>query len=276
MNRLVNQILKTALSELFVDALKDTVHLSLGDDLFSSSKIHLQNLTLRPDIFDACLHPFKLLSGHLGNLKIEGIAEVALGGSIKISIENVFLLFTISKPNDALHLQTLKKILLELISNGISHQMVKNLLRKLLGMAPDKSTDTIRQRKLIYAAMKHFFKILQITIKKIHLRIEFNPTAALSSIGQRQQPQGALESSFCAIGITLPSLKIAQNLVFTNTALRSEMNAGSEENDPQIALLLKSLQVCSLSVSLSLSLTLSVSLSLCLYLLTSHSLSLIP
>ena len=72
----VNQLLKAALSELFITSLKDTVQMSLGSDMFSSSNVHLKDLTVRPDIFDACLHPLKLVSGHFGILKVEGVAEV--------------------------------------------------------------------------------------------------------------------------------------------------------------------------------------------------------
>lgn len=179
MNRLINQILKTALSELFIDALKDTVHLSLGDDLFSSSKIHLQNLTLRADIFDSVFYPFQLLSGYLGNLTIEGLAEIALGrGNIKISIENIFLLFSpqfqsnISEIN-VLYIQILKKIYLELLSNAISHALIKNMLKKLLGMKINQNLKTSHQRKLIYLSIKYIFKMIQINIKKIHIRVEF-------------------------------------------------------------------------------------------------------
>jgi hypothetical protein len=280
MNRLVNQILKTVLSELFVDALKDTIHLSFGDDLFSSSKIHLNNLTFRSDIFDSCLYPFKLLSGYLGHLNIDGLAEFALGSSIHITLDNIFLLFTLPTPdgsgsgggggpggggqsfNHPFHIQILKKILLEMITNSFSYQRIKMMIKKVLDLIPTEGdqrssgvghetttpTPILRQRKLISSVMKYFFKIILITIKKIHIRIEFLPIGSRTKDlhGQQGVPSSSSSSSsYCALGIILPSLKIGQNLIFTSTMLRAEMNAGNDEQDPQIALLLKSLQVCS-------------------------------
>jgi hypothetical protein len=201
MNRLINQVLKTALNELFIDALKDTVHLSLGDDLFSSSKIHLQNLTLRSDIFNSIFFPFQLVSGHLGNLLIEGLAEIALGGGtgIKISIENVFLLFSFHSQAchelNVLTIQILKKIFLELISKAVTHSLIKNLLKKLLGMKLNQNLKTDSQRKLIYFSIKYLFKTIQINVKKIHIRMEFNSATSPRLKG----PEGGI-SSYSAIG----------------------------------------------------------------------------
>jgi hypothetical protein len=235
MNRLVNQVLKAALSELFVDEVNNAVQLSLGSDLFSSSKVHLHDLTLRPDIFDACLHPLKMVYGHLGSLKIEGVAEVALGGTIRVAVENVFLLFNLTRCDDVEQVHALKKILLELVSTSVSYSMVKNMLRKILGMATHKNTDTTRQKKIIFAAMKYVFKILQVTVKKIHIRLEFNSATLLHS------DSAHFSSSHSAFGITLPSVKIAQGLVLDHIN-RSSAGVGSD-GDPEISLLLKALQV---------------------------------
>ena len=37
--------------------------LSMGADLFSEAKIQMDNLSLRPDVFDVYLQPLKLVSG---------------------------------------------------------------------------------------------------------------------------------------------------------------------------------------------------------------------
>mmetsp|Transcript_21463 Transcript_21463/g.31127 ORF Transcript_21463/g.31127 Transcript_21463/m.31127 type:complete len:1650 (-) Transcript_21463:216-5165(-) len=237
MNRIVNQLLKTALSELFVGSAKDTVQINIGSDLFSSSNVNLKNLTIRPDIFDACLHPLKLVSGHLGQLKIEGVAEAALGAPIKVFVENVFLLFTLSRCDDPEHVQTVKKILLELISNTVSYAIIDNMLRKILGMATDKSSDTNKQRKMIYMAMKHVFKILQVSVKKIHVRIEFDSCAVNGS-------ESTTSASYSALGLTLPSLRVGQNLKLSHVRDGIGVdNALGMESDPSICLILKSLQV---------------------------------
>ena len=54
--------------------------------------------------------------GHLGKLNIEGITELALSGKVKFTAENIFLLFQVDSASDAEHLQTLKKIQIEMES----------------------------------------------------------------------------------------------------------------------------------------------------------------
>ena len=70
--------------------------------------------------------------------------QAAMGAPIKVHVENIFLLFTLSKCEDVEHIQVLRKILLELISNAMTHTMVTHLLRKVLGMANDKSSLSVR------------------------------------------------------------------------------------------------------------------------------------
>lgn len=77
----INKALKAALSEVFTNANDGGgVSLSMGADLFSESNLNLKNLNIRTDIFDVLLQPLKLVSGHVGSLKLEGIAELAFGG----------------------------------------------------------------------------------------------------------------------------------------------------------------------------------------------------
>ena len=96
MKSIVNKFMKAILDELFIDA--GNVQMSMGPDLFSESTIHLKNLTFRPDIFDVCLQPLHLISGHLGKLSVDGIAELALGaGKIGCQVENIFLLFGVDE-----------------------------------------------------------------------------------------------------------------------------------------------------------------------------------
>jgi hypothetical protein len=161
-----------------------------------------------------------------------------MGAPIKVYVENIFLLFTFSKCEDAEHIQVLRKILLELISNAAQHTMVTHLLRKVLGMSKDKSSDSSKQLKIIYMAMKHVFKILQVSVKKIHIRIEFDPNAARGGGGEGT----SLGSGCSAIGMTLPTVKIAQNLKLSGIS-EEIVSVVGEESDPAISLQLKSLQV---------------------------------
>jgi hypothetical protein len=97
---IINKFLKATLDELFIDA--GNVQISMGADLFSESSIQFKDLTFRPDLFDICLQPIRLISGHLGKLSVDGIAELAFGaGKIRCQIENVFLLFGVDESADA-------------------------------------------------------------------------------------------------------------------------------------------------------------------------------
>lgn len=121
---IVNKYLKAFLGEVFLNA--PSAHLSIAADLFSDSNLRLDDLTFRPDIFDINLQPFRLISGHLGTLNIEGITELALAGKVKFTAENIFLLFRVDTTSDAEHIQTLKKIQLEMQSGRIA-QLLENI-----------------------------------------------------------------------------------------------------------------------------------------------------
>lgn len=197
-SRLVNQILKTALSELFTNTFNQSVNMSLGSDIFSDSNVNLSNLSFRPDIFDAMLCPLRLIWGSLGSLSISGIAEAALGSPLRVNLENMFLLFTVSDNEDAERIHILKKIRIEVLSKTITISLIKNLLKKILGISTSKSSDTKSQRKIIFTAVKQAFKLVKITIKKIHVRLE---------IKNKSGP-------YCSsLGITLPLLRVGQDVV---------------------------------------------------------------
>ena len=177
----LNKYIKAALNELFTDATKDSIHTSFGADLFSDSNIHLKNLTIRADLFDAHLYPLKLISGHLGDLSIEGIAELALGGKIRINVENVFLLFKVEEVIDPEYIQYLKKIIIEIHSNMIQHSIIRELLKRIQGFTPlnsstnnntNKEPDFKKQRLLILQMVNYFFKSFTINMSGIHIRIE--------------------------------------------------------------------------------------------------------
>ena len=175
----LNKYIKAALNELFTDATKDSIHTSFGADLFSDSNIHLKNLTIRADLFDAHLYPLKLISGHLGDLSIEGIAELALGGKIRINVENVFLLFKVEEVIDPEYIQYLKKIIIEIHSNMIQHTIIRELLKRIQGFTSlnnnsntNKEPDFKKQRLLILQMVNYFFKSFTINMSGIHIRIE--------------------------------------------------------------------------------------------------------
>ena len=145
----INKFLKAALDEVFIDA--GNVQMSMGADLFSESTIHLKNLTFRPDIFDICLQPLHLISGHLGKFSVDGLAELALGsGKIRCQLENVFLLFGVDENADAEQVQVMKKLLLELQGRGpVSRTLLRDLLKKIQGFQASPDPDLRKKRKLL-------------------------------------------------------------------------------------------------------------------------------
>jgi hypothetical protein len=216
----VNKYFKATLNELFIDAVKDSIKLSMGSDLFSDSNIHIQNLSFRPDIFDAHLHPLKLISGHLGDLSIEGVAELALGGKIKITVENVYLLFAVDTIIDPEYIQYLKKVLIELQNGSMQHNITRELLKRIQGFTGAKDPDFKKQRLLMIQLLTYFFKSMQVSVKTVHVRIE--------------TPRGA-DGRCCALGFTLPSARLSPNAV-----IRPE---GSSRDEPAIGLVVSNLLV---------------------------------
>ena len=113
---IVNKYLKAALDELFIDG--GNVSMSMGSDLFSDSSINLSSLTFRSDLFDIYLQPLRLISGSIGKLSIEGLAELALSmGKVRCQVDQVLLLFEVDDNLDAERVQIMKKLLLELQGN---------------------------------------------------------------------------------------------------------------------------------------------------------------
>lgn len=235
---IVNKFLKAALSELFINA--PSVSLSLGADLFSDSNINLNNLTFRPDIFDVCFQPLKLVSGHLGSLKVEGIAELALGGKLRFNTENCFLLFNIDTTSDAEYLQSLKKILIELQGDTFPATIIRELMKRIQGFPMGAEPDVRKKRKVMYKAMDYVCKGLHGLLKNIHIRIEMRQ--------QRQSPSNASSSGggtatatdngelHAALGIVIPFVKFSPSL----SGARPD---GVSRVDPFVLLSLKSVQV---------------------------------
>lgn len=214
----INKFIKAALDELFVDA--PSVNLSMGADMFSDSNINLTNLTFRPDIFDVYAQPFRLISGHVGQLCAEGIAELALGGKLKFQVDNVCLLFGLDTVADPEKIQTMKKILLELQAAKFSSELLLDLLRRVQGLGPVSEVDLSKKRKVVYKALDYISKGVFITIKNIHVRFEF------------MNEDGRCD----ALGLRLPLVKINPGAA----AMRPD---GMSRQDPLLSIQSRSAQV---------------------------------
>ena len=249
----INKFLKAALDEVFIDA--GNVQMSMGADLFSESTIHLKNLTFRPDIFDICLQPLHLISGHLGKFSVDGLAELALGsGKIRCQLENVFLLFGVDENADAEQVQVMKKLLLELQGRGpVSRTLLRDLLKKIQGFQASPDPDLRKKRKLLLKILNYVFKNLMVNVKSVHIRIEvknrgLGPTSSGKDTSNNQSGKsngeerggtgGGGGGDICsAVGLTIPQFKLTPNSV---GGVRPE---GVAKEDPILSVLLKSLQV---------------------------------
>eukprot|EP01039_Chlorochromonas_danica_P003454 gene3454-3783_t len=214
---LINRFVKAALDELFIDT--PSVQLSMGADLFSDSNLNLKNLTLRPDLFDVYAQPLRLVSGHIGQLCVEGIAELALGGKLKFQAENIYLLFALDSIADPEKVQTMKKILIELQSSKFSSDMLFELLRRIQGMPTVTEVDLNKKRKVVYKALDYISKGIFITIKNVHIRFEF------------QNEDGRYD----ALGCKLPLVKINPG----SNAMRPDTMS---RHDPLLSIQIKAFQ----------------------------------
>lgn len=217
---IINNAVKAVLDEFFLNA--PSIQISMGADLFSDSKINLSNLTFRPDIFDISLQPFTLVHGHLGSLNIEGVAELALGGQLKFVAENIFLLLKVDKDCDPEKVQTMKKILIEMQPERFNTIMLADLVRRLQGLSTSPDIDVREKRKVLYKSIDSMAKGLNLTIKGVHIRFEFDN-------------ENSVVNRCDSIGFMVPSVKISP-------APNSHRPDGINRNDPAWLLMAKSLQ----------------------------------
>ena len=188
--RLVNSALKTVLSELFVDA-KDVVKIDLlGHDMFSDSKVNLNNLTVRPDIFNVCLHPLRLIFGHIGSIQIEGIAEALMGGStIRVQVDKIYLLLAPDVDIDAEEVQIQKKLLIELQSGKLGDIIIKEMMKRIQGLPPEKDPELKKQKDMLIRVLMFALKNVQVQVRNIHLRIEV-PSRNLEEAAEKFRRKG--------------------------------------------------------------------------------------
>lgn len=238
----INKALKAALSELFLNA-NEGVSLSMGSDLFTDSNLNLKNLIIRPDIFDILLQPLRLVSGQISSLKLEGIAEMAFGGKLRLNVENVFLLFQVDEEIDAERSQILKKILIEYTSsNGSLPQLLlREILKKVQGYPAKPSStnakdegiggDAKKQRRLLIKGLNYAFTNISVFVRTVHIRFEIPGKGRSCS----------------AFGWTIPQIKIIPyNPTQSPKSVRSsQTHPGVDINGstPQVSIFFKSLQM---------------------------------
>lgn len=165
--RIVHAAFKVILDEAFIGASKDTLKFDILGGIFTNSSIALKNLDIRPDIFDVCFQPVKLTCGHIGSMKIDGLAEAYLGGVVTIAMDQIYLLFTVDTEADAEKIQIIKKLLIELRSQKLSELVVKEILKKMQGLPGDMDHDVHKKRDMFLRAMEYGCK--NISVRKLFI-----------------------------------------------------------------------------------------------------------
>jgi len=169
-------------------------------------------------------------------VQVEGIAEAYMGGVVRVTIDQVSLLFTIDGDADAEKVQIMKRILIEMKSGKVSDSIIKELMKRVQGLPPDSDPDVKKQRDMALRALEYAFKNVQITIKNVHIRMEIY-NSELSSAAANPPVPGELPTHHlcCALGATIPSIRVNHQ-----AATRPE---GVGKTDPVMSLSIKNLQV---------------------------------
>ena len=183
---LINRFIRNAVDELFVSpsssgaggsASKDggfNINFGAGD-LFTDSSLNLSDLTLRKDVFNILLEPLNMISGHIGQLSLQGIAEALLtGGKVACTMSDVYLLFDVNSTATAEEVQLARKILLELLAGTISQTLLRDLLKKIQQLPVGSGPNLRHSRKVSLDLMHNLTKNFSISVKGCHIRIELN------------------------------------------------------------------------------------------------------
>ena len=213
--RVVYHFLKSVINDIFVDVDVNAFHLSGVSDIFSCNTVSLHDLKIRTDIFDIIGHPLRLEWGSIGKLEIDGIADLSLGSLLTITVDNVFLLFS---PHDFCSVdfaQTLKKVVIEYFSSPATINHFKDLILHALGQSIDKTTMTTKQSEAIWKIICYILKNIAIKIKTTHIRVEIFP---------QKDSKDRNHSKCHAIGLTIPLMRLGQNLCRTMTQQHSYHN----------------------------------------------------
>ena len=81
---------------------------------------------------------------------------------MRVSLEQVYLLFSIDSDAEAEKIQAMKKMLIELRSGEISDTIIKELMKKIQGLPADKDPDTKKKRDMLLRAIEYAFKNIQV------------------------------------------------------------------------------------------------------------------
>lgn len=169
LKHVLNQYIKGALGEVFVDPEAHLEATQTNDDgsqkrsaglfrellsmLTVNDQLTFSNLTFKPDIFDILLHPVTLISGSVGRLKLTGLANAYVGGSLTLRVDNLFLLFKVDAGNemsDPEKAHILKKLYLELQSRVLSDSIVTSLVYKLFNIPYNGDSEAAKKERQVY------------------------------------------------------------------------------------------------------------------------------
>ena len=186
----LNRSLRRCFDEVFIDP-DFTFHLNFLSA--GTSNLTFENQRLKPDLFDVLLQPLRLVYGSVGQISVDGLAELTSSVSwntpIKIEISGVYLLFRVDAAADAERIQFLRKVLLELLSTqGLLSVQGQALLGELLARllqtrAPFPDLDNKKRRAMLLRGLTLLFRYTNLTVKGVHIRLETEKETAGRLVG---------------------------------------------------------------------------------------------
>ena len=161
-----------------------------------------------------------------------GLAEIYLGGKVRIQLENVFLLFNIDSNADAEQIQIMKKILIEMKYELVSQILFRELMQRIQGVKMG-TPDFRKQRKQMFSLVRKWFKNIHILGKTFHVRVE------VATPSKEQSSSGPQLMHCVAFGFTMPHCVIQPSQNGGGTDLKGKIS----REDRSLGFILKSLQV---------------------------------
>ena len=168
---ILTQYLKSLLKEIFISPEKQLEIVSKEESptknifkrlyqiLSEQNELVFNTLAIKPDIFHIVCYPLKLVSGSVGRLKISGLSNAYVGGSLSLRIDNLFLLFHVDDDDlcDPEKEHILKKLYLEIQSKVLSDEIITALVYKLFNIPYNGDMKTAKKDRKVYNA---FIKVI--------------------------------------------------------------------------------------------------------------------
>ncbi|OQR89917.1 hypothetical protein THRCLA_09515 [Thraustotheca clavata] len=93
--KLLFEKIKHFLHEVFEALDEDAVEISVLGDLFDESHLRLEDLFVKPSVFNMLPYPIELVTGYLGQLNVEGLLGAMAGSPLQLIVRNANFVFRV-------------------------------------------------------------------------------------------------------------------------------------------------------------------------------------